>query len=83
MFFYTGRDALLLNGADFEHGVRCQRPGAPQVFLDDKQLKILWLQPERYYLVTKQSALPHLEALVGVERVKVVSTSGGKILIAN
>ncbi len=81
--FYTGRDALLLNARIFNLEYGSNAPGAPPVFIDDEQFKNLWLQPDRYYLVTKQSALPHLEALVGVERVKVVSTSGGKILLAN
>lgn len=83
VFFYTGRDALLLNGriANMEYG--SNEPGAPQLFIDEEQFKHLWLQGNRYYLVTKQSALPHFEALVGMERVNLVGTSGGKVVLTN
>jgi hypothetical protein len=83
VFFYTGRDALLLNGriANMEYGANA--PGAPQVFIDEGQFKHLWLQENRYYLVTKQSALPHFEALLGMERVNLVGTSGGKVVLTN
>ncbi|MGH9495611.1 MAG: glycosyltransferase family 39 protein, partial [Candidatus Sulfotelmatobacter sp.] len=83
VFFYTGRDALLLNGRILNMEYGSNAPGAPQVFIDEEQFKRLWLQPKRYYLVTKQSALPHFEALVGLERVNIVDTSGGKVVLTN
>jgi 4-amino-4-deoxy-L-arabinose transferase-like glycosyltransferase len=83
IFFYTGRDALLLNGRVLNMEYGSNAPGAPSVFIDDEDFKRLWLQPDRYYLVTKQSSLPRLEALVGADRVNVVATSGGKVLLAN
>ncbi|HEY6903752.1 MAG TPA: hypothetical protein VI216_05560 [Candidatus Acidoferrales bacterium] len=83
VFFYTGRDALLLNGRILNMEYGSNAPGAPQVFIDEEQFKRLWLQPYRYYLVTKQSALPDFEALVGIERVNIVGTSGGKVVLTN
>ena len=51
VFFYTNRDALLLNGRFNNLVYGSYAPGAPNVFIDDAQWKTLWLQPERYYLV--------------------------------
>jgi 4-amino-4-deoxy-L-arabinose transferase-like glycosyltransferase len=83
VFFYTGRDALLLNGRfqNLEYGGYA--PGAPPVFIDDDQFRRLWLEPQRYYLFAKDSELPRLEGLVGDSHLNVVSASGGKLLLAN
>jgi len=83
VFFYTGRDALLLNGRfqNLEYGGYA--PGAPPVFIDDDQFRGLWLEPQRYYLFAKDSELPRFEALVGDAHLNVVSASGGKLLLAN
>ena len=83
VFFYTNRDALLLNGRynNLEYGAYA--PKAPPVFIDDPQFKDLWTKPERSYLVAKESARPRLEALVGAARLNVVATSGGKLLVTN
>ena len=58
-------------------------PGAPNVFIDDAQFKELWLKPERYYIVARQSAVPRLEGLVGNAQLIVVAASGGKFLLTN
>ncbi len=81
--FYTNRDVLLLNGRrnNLEYG--SYAPGAPDVFIDDSQFAKLWVQPERYYLVASESALPRFENLVGHERLIVVDRSGGKVLLTN
>ena len=56
VFFYTNRDALLLNGRFNNLVYGSYAPGAPNVFIDDAQWKTLWLQPDRYYLViTRES----------------------------
>ncbi len=51
--YYTGRPELLLNGRwnNLEYG--SYAPGAPNVFINDAEFKLLWLKPARYYLVTK------------------------------
>ncbi len=83
IFFYTQRRALLLNGRwnNFEYGANA--PGVPDVFIGDSDFKKLWLEPDRFYLVAKQSALPRLEDLVGSGRLNVVAASGGKLVLTN
>src|SRR6202035_322075 len=67
IFFYTNRDALLVNGRFNNLVYGSYSPGAPDVFVDDQQWKTLWLAPERYYLVASRTAVPRLEKLVGQE----------------
>jgi len=58
-------------------------PSAPQVYIDDAQFRRLWLQPERRYLLARESELPRFEGLVGREQLSVVAVSGGKLILAN
>jgi 4-amino-4-deoxy-L-arabinose transferase-like glycosyltransferase len=83
VFFYTNRSALLLNGRFMNLEYGSYAPGAPNVFIDDAQFKELWLKPERYYIVARQSAVPRLEGLVGNAQLIVVAASGGKFLLTN
>jgi 4-amino-4-deoxy-L-arabinose transferase-like glycosyltransferase len=83
VFFYTNRDALLLNGRFNNLVYGSYAPGAPNVFIDDAQWKTLWLQPERYYLVIKQESVDRLKKLVDPKLLTVVSDSGGKLLLTN
>jgi 4-amino-4-deoxy-L-arabinose transferase-like glycosyltransferase len=83
VFFYTNRQALLLNGRfnNLEYGAYA--PDAPPVFVDDAQFKDLWDKRERYYLVAEESVLPRLEKLVGDQQLNLVAESGGKFLVTN
>jgi 4-amino-4-deoxy-L-arabinose transferase-like glycosyltransferase len=83
IFFYTQRDALLLNGRrqNLEYG--SYAPGAPNIFISDAQWAQLWNSPQRYYLVASRSALPRLEPLVSPDRLHTVAESGGKFLLTN
>jgi hypothetical protein len=83
VFFYTDRDALLLNGRvnNLEYGSNA--PGAPDVFLDDAGFTRLWTAGERYYLVAAAPAVARFENLVGRQRLRVVLESGGKFLFTN
>ena len=83
VFFYTGRNALLLNGKflNLEYGGNA--PGAPPAFIDDAEFRRLWFEPQRYYLFAKASELPRFEKLVEDSRLNRVSASGGKLLLAN
>jgi 4-amino-4-deoxy-L-arabinose transferase-like glycosyltransferase len=83
VFFYTNRTALLLNGRiqNLEYG--SYAPGAPQVFVDDSQFAHLWLEPDRYYLLTERSQLPRLQKLVGRPRLNAVATCDGKLVLTN
>ncbi|MGH9581849.1 MAG: ArnT family glycosyltransferase, partial [Bryobacteraceae bacterium] len=42
IFFYTGRKGLLLNGRNVNLAYGANAPDAPNVFIDDAQLKTLW-----------------------------------------
>ena len=83
VFFYTNRTALLLNGRFNNLVYGSYAPGVPDVFLDDVRFRELWLAPERNYLVASDTALPRLTELVGAGSLRVVTTSGGKILLTN
>jgi 4-amino-4-deoxy-L-arabinose transferase-like glycosyltransferase len=83
VFFYTNRDALLLNAIrhNLEYGAAA--PGAPPVFIDDTAFQKLWLASDRYYIVADGSALGRFERLVGPSQLNVVLVSGGKMVITN
>jgi len=83
VFFYTDSTALLLNGRFHNMEYGSYAPGAAPVFIDDAQLKNLWLQPERYYVVAQQSAFPRFDKLLGAENIRIVAVSGGKLLMTN
>jgi 4-amino-4-deoxy-L-arabinose transferase-like glycosyltransferase len=83
VMFYSNRRALLLNGRinNIEYG--SYAPGAPDVFLDDRQFTRIWSQPERYYLAAESPAVARFEKLVGKPALHVVVESGGKFLFTN
>ncbi|MCS7079880.1 MAG: glycosyltransferase family 39 protein [Chloracidobacterium sp.] len=84
VFFYANlQGALLLNGrtTNLEYG--SYAPGAPDVFLDDKQFVALWRTPERAYLLVEDVHLPRIERLVGATALYPVAASGGKFLLCN
>jgi 4-amino-4-deoxy-L-arabinose transferase-like glycosyltransferase len=83
VFFYTDKTALLRNGRFNNLVYGSYAPGAPNVFVDDSEWKSLWLKPGRCYLVASARAIPKLEELVGVGRLTVVASSGGKYLLTN
>ena len=83
VFFYANRDGLLLNGrkTNLEYGSHA--PGAPNVFIEDSDLRELWDRAERYYLLVEGPSVPRIEKLVGRDRLHVVKASGGKFLMTN
>jgi hypothetical protein len=83
VFFYTGRNAWLLNGRFNNLVYGSYAPDAPDVFLNDEQWKQMWLGPERTYIVADQEQMPRFTALVGEAALHVVLLSGGKVLLAN
>jgi len=83
IFFYTNRDALLLNGRFNNLVYGSYAPGAPDVFLDDAEWKTMWLGPERCYIVLSESARGRLEKLVGADQLNVLAESGGKLILCN
>jgi hypothetical protein len=83
VFFYTDRTALLLNGRFNNLVYGSYAPNSPNVFIDDSQFRELWQRPERYYLFAKNTAVGHLESLVGKDQLNTLGESGGKVLLTN
>ena len=83
VFFYTDRNALLLNGRINNLVYGSYAPGAPDIFINDAQWRDMWNAPDRVYLVASRSALPRLENLVGKAKLNVVAASGGKLVLTN
>jgi dolichyl-phosphate-mannose-protein mannosyltransferase len=83
VYFYSGRDALLLNGRknNLEYG--SYAPNARQVFIDDAKFASLWSGPERYYLLAAASNLSRLQELVGREHLFQVQANGTNYLLTN
>ncbi len=83
VFFYMNRTGLLITNrrVNLEYG--SYAPGAPHVFIDEAELKQLWLAPDRCYLLAFQSDLPRYEQMVAPTPLNAVATSGGKILLTN
>ena len=83
VFFYTNRNALLLNGRrdNLEYG--SYSPGAPKVFIDDEGFTQRWRSNDRYYLLAWGPDLPHLAAIEGRENLHVVAESSGNFLLTN
>jgi hypothetical protein len=83
IFFYTNRDALLLNGRFNNLVYGSYAPGTPDVLIDDAPWKTMWLGPERCYIVLSRTARPRLEKLVGADQLNVLAESGGKLILCN
>jgi hypothetical protein len=83
VFFYTDRTALLLNGRFNNLVYGSYAPNAPSVFLDDSRFRELWRRPERYYIFARNTAVSHLESLVGKDQLNLLEESGGKVLLTN
>jgi hypothetical protein len=83
VFFYTDRTALLLNGRFNNLVYGSYAPNAPSVFSDDSQFQELWRSPQRYYIFARNTAVDHLESLVGKDQLNLLEESGGKVLLTN
>lgn len=81
--YYANQQVLLLNGLrnNIEYGSNA--PGAPDVFVDDRELGALWLRDVPTYLVTHAEERLRFEALLGRQRAHTVAESGGKLLLCN
>ena len=81
--FYANRPVLLLNGRVQNLSYGSYAPGAPDVFLDDAQLKQRWTTGQRYYLVAHEENLSRFQQLLGQENLHLVVESGGKFMATN
>ncbi len=83
VFFYTNRKALLLNGRNNNLEYGSYAPNAPSVFIDDVGFAARWHSPQRYYLLANEPDLPHINDVVGENRIHLVEKSSGKVLLSN
>jgi len=83
IFFYTNRQALLLNGRVMNLEYGSYAPGAPDVFIDDAEFAELWKSSKRYYVLVEKPSLGRFENLVGKATLFSVKESGGKYLLTN
>ena len=83
VFFYTKRDALLLNGRFNNLVYGSYAPGAAPVFIDDADFVRLWHSPDRYYFVVDKPGLAHIAATMPLSDLFQVKASGGKFLFCN
>jgi hypothetical protein len=83
VFFYTDREALLLNGRFNNLVYGSYAPGSPDVFITDAQWRDLWLAPDRCYLVASELAVPRLKKLVNPDQLATVAQAGGKVVLSN
>jgi 4-amino-4-deoxy-L-arabinose transferase-like glycosyltransferase len=83
VFFYSNRDALLLNGNvnNLEYGSNA--PDCPPVFIDDRGFSRKWSEPARYYVTAEKPGAGRLRSLVGDGALHLVKESGGKFLFTN
>lgn len=83
VFFYTGQNALLLNGRYNNLVYGSYAPGAPSVFIDDVQFKQRWSQAQRYYVFAELPGVQRMVHVVNRDDLYVVAISGGKFLLTN
>jgi 4-amino-4-deoxy-L-arabinose transferase-like glycosyltransferase len=83
VFFYTLFDALLFNGRTKHLEYGSYAPGAPSVFIDDREFASLWTASGRCYLLAYGSEIPRLERLVGRSNLRVVAENAGNYLLTN
>ena len=83
VFFYANTNAYLLNGRvqNLEYGSNA--PGAPCVFIGDKDLSLMWHENRRYYLLAEHEFMSDIERVIGTGNFTVVLESGGKFLLTN
>jgi hypothetical protein len=65
VIFYTGRQALLVNGKSSSMLWGSHYPDAPNIFLDDNDLTSQWGMGNRKFLVVTENDGPHVAALIG------------------
>jgi hypothetical protein len=83
VFFYTNRNALLLNGRFNNLVYGSYAPGAPDVFIDNADFVQRWRRPQRYYVFAERPGFERLKKLVGNSEFNLVAESGGKFLLTN
>lgn len=79
MIFYTGRQALLVNGRVNSMLWGSYYPDAPHIFLDDPDLLAIWGTGSRKVLFVPEDSRQHVERLLG-KRGYLIQVLSGKAL---
>jgi 4-amino-4-deoxy-L-arabinose transferase-like glycosyltransferase len=83
VIFYTGRNALLWNGRINNLQYGSYSPGSPPVFIDDPQFQSLWTSSNRYFVLTDETRMKHLQQTAPGNSLFLVAESGTKALYSN
>lgn len=80
--FYTRRQVFILNGrsANLEYG--SYFADAPQIFLNDEEIRRRWRDPSRIFLVTDAEQLDELQRVLDAP-VFTFAEAGGKLVLTN
>jgi len=80
---YRNQPILLLNGRvnNLEYGSNA--PGAPDVFINDREFRDRWLTAEPYYVCADKAQRRRFEMLVGADHLHTLIESGGKLVFTN
>ena len=81
--FYTGRQAILVNGATNYFSVAATLPEARGVFIDTGDLIRLWEGPRRVFLVVRRPRGQSVVAALPAARVREIGRYGGRWLYSN
>ncbi|MEO8725743.1 MAG: glycosyltransferase family 39 protein [Acidobacteriaceae bacterium] len=82
LIFYSGRQALLVNGKSTSLLWGSHYPDAPHIFLDDQDLVTRWRGAQRIFLFVDQDDHDKVVALLGGAP-RVIAESSGKELLSN
>jgi hypothetical protein len=83
VFFYTQRNALLLNARINNLVYGSYAPGAPPIFINDDDFARLWHGTERYYFVVDKPGMARVIEKVPKRDFYLATASGGKFLFCN
>jgi 4-amino-4-deoxy-L-arabinose transferase-like glycosyltransferase len=81
VLFYHTDHVLVYNGRYFVLEYGSYAPNAPQVFIGDNDLKRLWSEPQRYYLLVPNESLEKIRQLIPAEYT--LASIGGKTVVTN
>lgn len=82
VFFYADRTGLLLyRRNNLEYGSHA--PGAPRVFVDERDLEARLRGPEKFFVVVTEENLPKLRRLAGGVALREILRSGGKVALVS
>lgn len=81
--FYADRAPLILDGRTNNLVYGSFAPGAPNIFIEDDDLKRLWDSNERFYLITAGADLSRIRQTLDNAPYFLIAESGSKYLLSN